>query len=161
MGVVLLLVAVRWSGLVKDYYSSQETTILPQAPPLIVENRQYGICGHTIQQNRELTAEFRTLSPKEIAQLYNADTYQVSQEKLQLFCDCPGLCPECRKHIFVSLDEDEVVVYSGVPGGPHELKERTQIRVDNLPPQAVEDLQAGIPVADSEELLHILEGLMN
>ena len=161
MGAALLLVAVRWSGLVKSYYNSRQVATLPQAPPLLVEDCHYGLCGHTTQQSRELTAELRTLSPKEIAQLNNANTYQVSQEKLQIFSDQPGLCPDCQEHIFVGLDGDEVAVYCGVPGGPRQLKERTQIRVDNLPPQAMADLLAGIPVADSEELLHVLEGLMN
>ena len=63
--------------------------------------------------------------------------------------------------MFVGLDGDEVAVFYGVPGGPRQLKERAQIRAESLPPQAVVDLQAGIPVANLEELLHVLEGLMN
>ncbi|MGI6129993.1 MAG: BofC C-terminal domain-containing protein [bacterium] len=161
MGIILLVVGIRWSGLLKNHSDSRQVATLPQSPPLLIEDRRYELCGHTIEQSHELEADVRLLSPKELARLYNANTYQVSQEKLQIFSDQTGLCPECKNNIVVGLYEGEVAIFYGTPGGPQQLKERTQIQAERLPPQVVVDLKSGIPISDQEELLHVLEGLMN
>lgn len=160
-GAILIVVAVKWAGNVPKRHDSQQTATMPKAPPILVEDRQYEGCGHRVEKEQELSAEFRLLSPKELAQLHNAATYQVSEERLRIFNHEPGLCPECKRHIFVGLDGEEVAVFYGLPGGPRQLRERTPIRMERLPPQAVSDLKLGIPVNSQEELLQVLEGLMN
>lgn len=160
-GVIVLFATVKWIGLDLKRNNSQQAATLPKVPPILVEDRHYEECGHSIEENRELSAELRLLSPKELAQIYNASTYQVSEERVRIFSQQPGICPQCKEHIFVGIDGDEVAVFYGLPGGPRQLRERTLIQAERLPLQAVADLKRGIPVANQEELLHVLEGLMN
>ncbi len=70
--------------------------------------------------------------------------------------------PECKRHIFVGLDGEEVAVFYGLPGGAA-ATERTNADTHGktTSPQAVSDLKLGIPVNSQEELLQVLEGLMN
>lgn len=161
VGAAFLLVFIWWTGPNNENGNNQQAVTLFKAPPVLLENRRYEQCGHSIEEKRELSDEIRRLSPREIAQLYNADTYHIDEERLRLFNRQPGLCPNCKEHIFVGLDGDEVAVFYGLPGGPQQLKERTQIRTGSLPSKAVADLELGITVANQEELLHVLEGLMN
>ncbi len=161
VGATVLVVTIKGPGLAVNRYNSQQATTVPKSPPVLVEELRYEGCGHRVEEKRELSAELRLLAPKEIAQIYNASTYQTSDERLRLFNDRPGLCPACKEHIFVSLDGDEVAVFYGLPGGPQQLKERIQIRTEGLPLQAVLDLRRGIPVTSEKEFLHVLEGLMN
>lgn len=148
-------------GSFKVQPKSQEVAEAPPYPVFLIEKRHYVLCDHITEQSSEFNTESGHFDPKEVAKLYNAAAYQLSSDKLYLYLDQPGLCPSCKENIFIGLCEDKVAVYYGMPGGPQQLKEQTQIPIRGLPLLALEDLKKGIPIQDGYELLYVLEGLMN
>ena len=161
IGIIVIIVAARGVNNGFRYRNSRRAAIELLSPPLLVEHCHYESCGHDLEKETELSQEQRQLKPKELAQLYNASGYQVSEERLRVFNSEPGLCPQCKDQLFVSVEGDKVAVFYGLSAGPCQLKEKTSISVQKLPPQAVADLKSGIPVKSQEELLYLLEGLMN
>ncbi|HKM39579.1 MAG TPA: BofC C-terminal domain-containing protein [bacterium] len=161
VGIVVVIVAATWIRNGSQRHNSQQAAVLPQSPPLLMEHRRYENCGHNTEKELELSPELRRLKPEELAQLYNAASYQVSEERLRVFSSEPGLCPQCKGRMFVGIYGDKVAMFYGMPAGPHQLKEETNIPVGKLPPHAAADLKAGIPVDNYEELLYLLEGLTN
>lgn len=121
----------------------------------------YSQCGHR-EVLRERTPEDEIgLTLDDLRTIYRDWSIELDGSDILLNSAIDGLCEYCREKIFVGIHEGRVAVYYGEPGGEAWLKEVTEIPVENLPPREQEDLRAGIPVEDEEELPHILEGLMN
>ncbi|NMA54532.1 MAG: hypothetical protein GX952_01195 [Firmicutes bacterium] len=159
--IIIALFSLNRLGGDVQRHGSRKTVVKQQSPSLLVEDCYYEGCGHNITEEQELAPDLRRLAPQELARLYNAAVYQVSEYRLTVQKSEPGLCPRCKEQVFVGIYQDKAAVFYGSPAGPHQLKEQTNIPVRKLPPQAVTDLRSGIPVNSQQELLQLLEGLMN
>lgn len=70
----------------------------------------------------------------------------------------------CREHannIFLGIKDGHVTIFYGKPGPKAVVKEITQIPVNKLMSQDVEELRRGMVINSKEELLQTLEGMQS
>ncbi len=72
-----------------------------------------------------------------------------------------SLCREHANNIFIGVKDGYVAVYYGRPGPKAILKEVTNIPVNKLMPQDLEELRRGMVVQSREEVLRTLEGMQS
>ncbi|MGI6604339.1 MAG: hypothetical protein GX062_09240 [Firmicutes bacterium] len=140
--------------------SPQEPRVTARAVTHLVEEVIYS-CGHLVSAPKELPEVEGEPDLELLRKLYPGWEISVSDGEGRLRSRREELCPVCQENLYVGLDDDEVVVFYGLPGSGNKIKERTGIFTRGLPEEAVEDLRVGIRVVREEELLQILEGLMN
>lgn len=90
---------------------------------------------------------------------WTIDTFDADQVHITLKVD--SYCREHAQHMFLSEKDGFVAVYYGLPGPKAILKEVTDVSLEKIMPQDMEELRKGIVVQSREELMSTLEGLQS
>lgn len=80
-------------------------------------------------------------------------------DALELSMKVDDYCPDHANNYFIGIKDGRVAVFYGKPGPKAIMKEMTNIPVNALSGEDLEQLQKGLPVKSHEELLRILEGM--
>lgn len=99
-------------------------------------------------------AQFQAVYPD-----WTVDYFDSSQIRMTLTMD--ALCREHANGMYLGVKDGYVTVFYGRPGIKPVVKESTKIRVQQLVPSDIIELEQGIPIASKEELLRTLEGIQS
>jgi len=87
------------------------------------------------------------------------DKFDTDEVNMTLKID--GFCREHANNMFIGIQDGRVAVFYGKPDSKRIVKEVTKIQVNKLMVQDVEELQRGLVVSSTEELLGTLEGMQS
>jgi len=87
------------------------------------------------------------------------DKFDTDEVHMTLKID--GYCREHANNMFIGIQDDRVAVFYGKPDSKRIVKEVTNIQVNKLMVQDVEELKQGLAVSSTEELLRTLEGMQS
>lgn len=87
------------------------------------------------------------------------DKFNTDEVHMTLKID--GYCREHANNMFIGIQGGRVAVFYGKPDAKPIVKEITNIQVNKLMAQDVEELQHGLVVSSTEELLRTLEGMQS
>ncbi|HXL04082.1 MAG TPA: BofC C-terminal domain-containing protein [Bacillota bacterium] len=117
-------------------------------------------CGHEETNRIPAPAEMIGLSRDDLAKQIEGWTItEFSESQVVFFQKRQGMSPSCLKTMHIGEKDGWVTVFYGTPDNRCRPKSATRIKVSDLPPRELDDLNTGIPVSGEEELLHILEAL--
>jgi len=117
-------------------------------------------CGHEETDRIPAPQEMIGLSRDDLAKQIEAWTItEFSENQVILFQKRQGMSPSCLKTMHIGEKDGWVTVFYGTPDNRCRPKSATRIKASGLPPGELDDLKAGIPVSDEEELLRVLEAL--
>ncbi|WP_425061213.1 hypothetical protein SCACP_19970 [Sporomusa carbonis] len=88
---------------------------------------------------------------------WNIDKFDTKEVEMTLKVD--SLCREHTNNMFLGIKDGYVTVFYGVPGPKAIVKEVTNIPVNHLMPQDLQELHQGLVIQSKEELLRTLEGM--
>ncbi len=83
------------------------------------------------------------------------------QDEVDMTLKIDSYCREHANNMFVGIHDNKVAVFYGKPGSRPIVKEITSIPVSSLRKQDIEELQRGMIVQSTEELLRTLEGMQS
>lgn len=83
------------------------------------------------------------------------------RDEVQMTLKIDGYCREHANNMFIGIQDGRVAVFYGKPDSKRIVKEVTNIPVNKLMVQDVEELQQGLAVSSTEELLSTLEGMQS
>ena len=90
---------------------------------------------------------------------WTIDKFDIAEVEMTLKVD--SYCREHANHMFLGVKDGYIAIYYGLPGPKAILKEVTNIQVNKLMPQDVDELRKGMEVKSREELLRTLEGMQS
>ena len=90
---------------------------------------------------------------------WTIDKFDVNEVEMTLKVD--SYCREHANHMFLGIKDGHIAIYYGKPGPKAIVKEVTNIPINRLMPQDVEELRRGLEVQSREELLRTLEGMQS
>ncbi|WP_418626736.1 BofC C-terminal domain-containing protein, partial [Anaerosinus sp.] len=70
-------------------------------------------------------------------------------------------CEWHKNNNFIGIHEGRIAIFSGMPDNKPLLREQTMISVDQLHPQALEEIKNGLVFSSKEEMLQFLEGIQS
>ena len=157
-------------------FTGENKPLLPQETEVIKQEGKIKIASHTnlVQKIVYLKCndeEVLRTKPTEklvgltIYQLQNAyqgwvfDKFDTDEVHMTLKID--SYCREHANNMFIGIQDARVAVFYGVPAGKRIIKEVTNIQINKLMVQDVEELQQGLVVSSTEELLRTLEGMQS
>jgi len=155
-------------------FIGRNKSILPQEAEVIKQENKIKITANTdlVQKILYLKCndeEVIRIKPTEkligltVYQLQNV--YQgwvfdkVTRDEVQMTLKIDGYCREHINNMFIGIHDGRVAVFYGKPDSKRIVKEVTNIQVNKLMAQDVEELQKGLVVSSTEELLSTLEGM--
>lgn len=94
-----------------------------------------------------------------VYQGWGIDKFDKDEVTMTLKID--AYCREHTNNMFIGIQDDKVAVFYGKPGPKAIIKEITTISVGSLRNQDIEELQRGMIVQSTEELLRTLEGMQS
>jgi len=83
------------------------------------------------------------------------------RDEVRMTLKINGYCREHANNMFIGIQDGRVAVFYGKPESKRIVKEITNIQVNKLMVQDVEELQQGLAVSSTEELLSTLEGMQS
>lgn len=83
------------------------------------------------------------------------------RDEVSMTLKVDSYCREHANNMFIGIHDGKVTVFYGKPGPRSIIKEITNITVSGLMAQDVEELQHGIVIQSTEELLRTLEGMQS
>lgn len=117
-------------------------------------------CGHEETETRQVDAEMVGLSREELQKECDGWTItEFSPGRVTMVREKAGMAPKCASTMHVGIKDNHVAIFYGTPEARCRLKSVTQIPVSGIPRAERMDLEKGIPVANKEQLLKLLEGL--
>lgn len=90
---------------------------------------------------------------------WTIDKFDMTEVEMTLKVD--SYCREHANHMFLGIKDGYIAIYYGKPGPKAIVKEVTNIQVNKLMPQDVEELRRGMEVQSREDLLRTLEGMQS
>ena len=84
-----------------------------------------------------------------------------NRDEVQMTLKIDGFCREHANNMFIGIQDGRVAVFYGKPNSKRIVKEITNIQVNKLMEQDVEELQQGLVVNSTEDLLRTLEGMQS
>lgn len=102
------------------------------------------------------------LNYQQVQKVYSGwaiDKFDVAEVGMTLKVD--SYCREHANHMFLGVKDGYIAIYYGKPGTRAIVKEVTNIPVNKLMPQDLEELRRGLEVQSREELLRTLEGMQS
>jgi hypothetical protein len=90
---------------------------------------------------------------------WNIDKFDTAEVEMTLKVD--SYCREHANNMFLGIRDGYIAIYYGKPGPKAIVKEVTNIPVNKLMPQDVEELRRGMEIKSREELLRTLEGMQS
>lgn len=90
---------------------------------------------------------------------WSIEKFDVSEVEMTLKVD--SYCREHANHMYLGIKDGYIAIYYGKPGPKAIVKEVTNIPINRLMPQDVDELRRGLEVQSREELLRTLEGMQS
>jgi hypothetical protein len=140
----------------------QESKIKVTANTDLVQRILYSKCNDEEVLHTKPTEKIVGLNVHQLQTVYQGwvfDKFDSNEVKMTLKVD--SYCREHANNMFIGIQDGSVAVFYGRPGSRPILKETTNIDIDNLMVQDVEELQNGMIVQSKEELLQTLEGMQS
>ena len=133
--------------------SRSDVKLSPNA--YIIFEKYYTDCGHTIIQKEKVKDSEVNKDEEYFKNAYSDwEIESFTAEEVKLYKEFQGNCDE---HYLITIDDENIVVYSVDNDGNRTLKEKTDIPVQYLPNEDIELLQKGITAYGQNELAKKLE----
>ena len=133
--------------------SNGEEKISPNA--IIIFNKYYKQCNHTIIDRENITNEMVNLTQEEFKNLYS--DWQIksfASNQITLYKEFEG---ECGEHYVVKAENGSIVIYKITSNDELELIEDTEISTQYLPQIDLDNLNQGVTLVGKEELNAYIE----
>ena len=133
--------------------SGSDIKLSPNA--YIIFEKHYTDCGHTIIEKQQINNDEVNKDEEYFKNAYSGWTIEsFTTDEVKLYKDFQGSCDE---HYLITVNDENIVVYSIDNEGNRTLKEETDIPVQYLPEEDVELLKQGITAYGQNELAKKLE----
>lgn len=133
--------------------SIEETKISPNA--IIIFNKYYKECQHTITKREDITNDMVNLTKSEFQKLYSDwKITSFENNKIELYKEFDG---ECGEHYLVKENNGYISIYKTDLSGNITLIKNTEISTNCLPDVDIEKLKSGVSLIGKEELNSYLE----
>ena len=133
--------------------SRSDVKLSPNA--YIIFEKYYTDCGHTIIQKEKVKDSEVNKDEEYFKNAYSDwEIESVTAEEVKLYKEFQGNCDE---HYLITIDDENIVVFSVDDDGNRTLKEKTDIPVQYLPNEDIELLKKGITAYGQNELAKKLE----
>ena len=133
--------------------SGSDVKLSPNA--YIIFEKHYIDCGHTIIEKRQINDDEVNKDEEYFKNAYSDwEIESFSANEVKLYKEFQGNCDE---HYLITVNDENIVVYSVDEDGNKTLKEETDIPVQCLPEEDVELLKKGITAYGQNELAKKLE----
>ena len=133
--------------------SGSDVKLSPNA--YIIFEKYYTNCGHTIIQKEKVQDSEVNKDEEYFENAYSDwEIESFTADEVKLYKEFQGNCDE---HYLITIDDENIVVYSVDDDGNRTLKEKTDIPVQYLPNEDIELLKKGITAYGQNELAKKLE----
>lgn len=133
--------------------SMSNVKISPNAD--IIFEKYYTDCGHTIIQKEKVQDSEVNKDEEYFKNAYSDWKIEsFTADGVKLYKEFQGNCDE---HYLITLDDENIVIYSVDDSGNRTLKEKTDIPLQYLPKEDIELLKKGINAYGQNELAKKLE----
>lgn len=133
--------------------SGTDVKLSPNA--YIIFEKYYTDCGHTIIQKEKVQDNEVNKDEEYFKNAYSDWKIEsFTADEVKLYKEFQG---DCDEHYLITIDDENIVVYSVDNDGNRTLKEKTDIPVQYLPNEDIELLQKGITAYGQNELAKKLE----
>ena len=131
----------------------EEEKITPNT--LIVYDKYYKECGHTVREKDNSTDTMVNLNKEELRGLYSDwEIKQFGSNEVVLYKEFAG---ECGQHYLLKENDGFVAIYRIESDGNFKLIEQTEISTQYLPSVDINRLKEGIKLNGKEELNAYIE----
>lgn len=171
-GLILLLSIIGYNALMIN--TDARIPLPQQASEFVKQDGKIKISPDTLLVQKIIytkckdTEFFRTKPPDNLIGLnfnqvqkvysgWNIEKFDTNEVEMTLTVD--SLCREHANNMFIGIKDGYVTVFYGVPGPKAFVKEVTNISVNGLMPQDIQELRQGLVIQSKEELLRTLEGM--
>lgn len=157
-------------------FTGEERSLLPKETEVIKQEGKIKVTSHTdlVQKIVYLKCnDEEVLRTKPTEKLVGLTIYQLQNvyqgwvfdkfdtDEVDMTLKVDGYCREHANNMFIGIQDGRVAVFYGKPDAKPIIKELTNIQVNKLMAQDVEELQHGLVVSSTEELLRTLEGMQS
>jgi len=133
--------------------NQEEEKVSPNA--IIIFNKYYKKCDHTITTRENVTNEMVNLNKEQFAQLYSDwKIKSFDNNQIVLYKE---FNEECGEHYVVKAESGSIVVYKITTGGELQLIKDTEISTQYLPQIDLDSLDQGVTLVGKEELNAYIE----
>ncbi|MCX7780425.1 MAG: BofC C-terminal domain-containing protein [Negativicutes bacterium] len=142
--------------------AKQELKIKILATTDLLQRIIYLKCGDEEVFRTKPAANLVGLNYQQVQKIYAGwaiDKFDTNEVEMTLKVD--SYCREHANNMFLGIKDGYIAIYYGKPGPKAIVKEVTNIPVNKLMPQDVEELRRGLEVQSREELLRTLEGMQS
>jgi len=138
----------------------QENKIKITADTDLVQKILYLKCNDEEVLRIKPTEKLVGLTVYQLQNIYQGWVFdKVTRDEVQMTLKIDGYCREHVNNMFLGIHDGHVAVFYGKPDSKRIVKEVTNIPINKLMAQDVEELQKGLVVSSTEELLSTLEGM--
>lgn len=133
--------------------SAQENLVSPNA--IIIKKTYYESCDHLIRKVEEIPENLVNKTEQDIkAEFPDWNLEEYSPTQITLYKSVSGNCGE---HYFVQEHNGVIGIYTTDEYGVKTLKEDTEISIQYLPEEDVNNLKAGVEIIGHTKLIEFLE----
>ena len=173
---MLLLVGISAYYISYLSFKGENKSLLPQETEVVKQEGKIKIANHTdlVQKIVYLKCnDEEVLRTKPTEKVVGLTIYQLQNiyhgwvfdkfdtNEVHMTLKIAGYCREHANNIFIGIQDGRVAVFYGKPDSKRIVKEVTNIEINKLMEQDVEELQQGLVVSSTEELLRTLEGMQS
>ena len=173
---ILLIVGMSASYIAYLSFTGENKSLLPEETEVITQEGKIKITANTdlVQKMVYLKCnEEEILRTKPTEKLVGLTIYQLQNvyqgwifekfdtDEVHMTLKIDSYCREHANNIFVGIQDGHVAVFYGKPNSKRIVKEITKIDVTKLMVQDVAELEKGLVVSSTEELLRTLEGMQS
>lgn len=173
---ILLIVGMSAYYIAYLSFAGENKSLLPQETEVVKQEGKIKITAETelVQKILYLKCnDEEVLHTKPTEQLVGLTIYQLQNvyqgwvfdkfdtDAVHMTLKIDGYCREHANNMFIGIQDGRVAVFYGKPDSKRIVKEVTNIQVNKLMVQDVEELQNGLVVNSTEELLRTLEGMQS
>ena len=142
--------------------AKQEGKIKTTAQTDLIQRITYLKCNDQEVLRTKPTEKLIGLTIHQLQKVYQGWVIdKFDQDEVDMTLKIDSYCREHANNMFIGIQDNKIAVFYGKPGSRAIVKEITNISVSSLMPQDIEELQRGMVVQSTEELLRTLEGMQS
>jgi len=153
----------------ENSYSGEETEVIKQESKIkisantqLVQKVIYLTCKDEEVLRSNPSDHLVGLTIFQLQKIYPGWTFEkFDRDEVTMTLQVDGYCREHANNMFIGIKDGNVAVFHGKPDSKPIFKESTNIQVNKLMKQDIEELQHGITIQSKEELLRTLEGMQS
>ena len=140
----------------------QEGKIKLAADTDLVQKIEYLKCNDEEVLRTKPTEKLVGLTIYQLQNIYQGWVFdKFDRDEVNMTLKIDGYCREHANNMFIGIQDGRVAVFYGKPESKRIVKEVTNIQVNKLMAQDIQELQQGLVVKSTEELLGTLEGMQS